>query len=98
MGNSLEEMAAFGPRVRNLAARTWTLLVDVYPEVVEVPWAKQNMAGHGVGPKKMVELAGLCAVAFVDQLFGRGRAWMSSNDRVQEMISGRLYDKDRHSA
>lgn len=28
-----------------------------------------------------VELASLCTRAFVDQLLGRGRAWVSSNDR-----------------
>lgn len=28
-----------------------------------------------------VELASLCTGAFVDRLLGRGRAWMSSNDR-----------------
>ncbi|CAA9464890.1 MAG: hypothetical protein AVDCRST_MAG58-3325 [uncultured Rubrobacteraceae bacterium] len=56
MSNDLEQMtAAFGPRVRDLAARTRALIVDIYPEVVEVPWPRQNVAGYGVGPKKMSE-------------------------------------------
>jgi len=56
MGNGLEEMtAAFDPRVRDLAARTRALIFDVYPEVVEVPWPRQNVVGYGVGPKKMSE-------------------------------------------
>ena len=56
MGDGLEEMAAaFDPRVRDLAARTRALILDVYPEVVEVPWPRQNVAGYGVGPKKMSE-------------------------------------------
>jgi hypothetical protein len=56
MSNGLEEMtAAFDPRVRDLAARTRALIFDVYPEVVEVPWSRQNVAGYGVGPKKMSE-------------------------------------------
>jgi hypothetical protein len=56
MSNGLEEMAAtFDPHVRNLASRTRSLIVDVYPEVVEVPWPRQNVAGYGVGPKKMSE-------------------------------------------
>jgi hypothetical protein len=56
MSKGLEEMtAAFDPRVRDLAARTRALIFDVYPEVVEVPWPRQNVAGYGVGPKKMSE-------------------------------------------
>ena len=56
MGNNLEQMAAaFDPRVRDLAARTLTLIVDVSPDVVEVPWPRQNVAGYGIGPKKMSE-------------------------------------------
>ena len=56
MSNGLEEMtAAFDPHVRDLASRTRSLIVDVYPEVVEVPWPRQNVAGYGIGPKKMSE-------------------------------------------
>ena len=31
------------------------LIVDVYPDVVEVAWPKQGTIGYGVGPKKMSE-------------------------------------------
>ena len=56
MSNGLKEMtAAFDPHVRDLASRTRSLIVDVYPEVVEVPWPRQNVAGYGIGPKKMSE-------------------------------------------
>jgi hypothetical protein len=56
MSNGLEEMAAaFDPHVRDLASRTRSLIFDFYPEVVEVPWPRQNVAGYGVGPKKMSE-------------------------------------------
>ena len=56
MSNGLEEMVAiFDPHVRDLASRTRSLIVDVYPEVVEVPWPRQNVAGYGIGPKKMSE-------------------------------------------
>jgi hypothetical protein len=65
MGNGLEEMtAAFDPRVRDLAARTRALIFDVYPEVVEVPWPRQNVVGYGVGPKKMSEH--FCYIALYD--------------------------------
>jgi hypothetical protein len=56
MSNGLEEMATgFDPRVRDLAERTRALIFDVYPEVVEVSWPRQNVAGYGIGPKKMSE-------------------------------------------
>ena len=65
MSNGLEEMtAAFDPRVRDLAARTRALIFDVYPEVVEVLWPRQNVAGYGVGPKKMSEH--FCYIALYD--------------------------------
>ena len=56
MSNGLEDMAgAFDPRVKDLATRTRRLIFDVYPEVVEVPWPRQNVAGYGIGPKKLSE-------------------------------------------
>ncbi len=55
-------MARFDPRVRDLAVSVRALIEDVYPEVVEVPWPRQNVVGYGVGPKKMSEH--FCYVAF----------------------------------
>jgi hypothetical protein len=54
--------AAFEPRVRDLAVRTRALITEVYPEVVEVAWVRQNVVGYGVGPKKMSEH--FCYIAF----------------------------------
>jgi len=65
MSDGLDEMAAaFDPRVRDLATRMRALIVDVYPEVVEVPWPRQNVAGYGIGPKKMSEH--FCYIALHD--------------------------------
>jgi len=50
--------------VRDLATRTRALIFDVYPEVVEVPWPRQKVAGYGVGPKKMSEH--FCYIALHD--------------------------------
>ena len=56
LGRRLREISArFDPRVRDLAVRARTLIEDVYPGVVEVPWPRQNVVGYGVGPKKMSE-------------------------------------------
>ena len=63
MDDGLREISArFDPRVRDLAAGARALIEDVYPEVVEVPWPRQNVVGYGVGPKKMSEH--FCYVAF----------------------------------
>jgi len=61
--NGFEEiLARFDPEVRDLGVRARSLIEEVYPEVVEVPWPGQNVAGYGVGPKKMSEH--FCYVAF----------------------------------
>ena len=41
--------------VKEIAERLRALIVEVYPEVVEVPWPKQKIVGYGIGPKKMSE-------------------------------------------
>ncbi|HEX8229058.1 MAG TPA: DUF1801 domain-containing protein [Chloroflexia bacterium] len=43
------------PKVRDLALQARELIRDVMPDVVEVPWPRQRLAGYGVGPKKMTE-------------------------------------------
>ena len=63
MGDGFQEiMARFDPRVGDLALSARALIEEVYPEVVEVPWPRQNVVGYGVGPKKMSEH--FCYVAF----------------------------------
>ena len=63
MSSGFEQIAAaFEPRVRDLAVRTRALITEVYPEVVEVAWVRQNVVGYGVGPKKMSEH--FCYIAF----------------------------------
>lgn len=57
-----EILARFDPEVRDLALRTRSLIEEVYPGVVEVPWPRQNVVGYGVGPKKMSEH--FCYIAF----------------------------------
>jgi hypothetical protein len=43
------------PKVRELEIRAKALIQEVMPEVVEVAWPRQRIAGYGVGPKKMSE-------------------------------------------
>lgn len=54
--NGFEEiMTQASPETEAIARRTKALIKDVMPDVVEVPWPKQNIIGYGVGPKKMSE-------------------------------------------
>jgi hypothetical protein len=54
--NGFEEiMAQASPETEALARRARALIEEVMPDVVEVPWPKQNIIGYGVGPKKMSE-------------------------------------------
>jgi hypothetical protein len=56
MEDGFEEiLARFDPHVRKLAVGARSLIEAAYPEVVEVPWPRQNVVGYGVGPKKMSE-------------------------------------------
>jgi predicted GNAT family acetyltransferase len=43
------------PEVQDLAYRTRSLVYQIFPTVVEVPWVHQGTIGYGVGPKKMSE-------------------------------------------
>jgi len=46
---------AADPKARQIARALRSLIGDVYPAVVEVPWPRQRVIGYGVGPKKMSE-------------------------------------------
>ncbi len=43
------------PEVQAISRYLRQLIIEIYPEVIEVPWPKQGIAGYGVGPKKMSE-------------------------------------------
>jgi len=54
-GTFEEAIAASNAEAQQIARGLRELIVDVYAEVVEVPWPKQKVTGYGVGPKKMSE-------------------------------------------
>jgi hypothetical protein len=41
--------------VQTIARRLRELIIEAYPDVIEVPWPHQKTVGYGVGPKKMSE-------------------------------------------
>ncbi len=54
-GSFDEAFSGSSSHVKEIARRLRKLIIDLYPEVVEVPWPKQKFIGYGVGPKKMSE-------------------------------------------
>ena len=50
-----EILSQASPHSRALTRRAKALIQDIMPDVVEVAWPKQKIAGYGVGPKKMSE-------------------------------------------
>lgn len=54
-GTFEEAISKSNEDAQQIAHRIRNLIVDVYPDVVEVPWPTQQVAGYGVGPKKMSE-------------------------------------------
>ena len=54
-GTFEDVIAAANPDIGNLATHLRSLISEVFPDVYEVPWPKQKIAGYGVGPKKQTE-------------------------------------------
>ena len=54
-GSFDDALSGSSTHVQEIARRLRELIVEVYPDVVEVPWPKQRIVGYGVGPKKMSE-------------------------------------------
>lgn len=48
-------LVGFSPEVQDLAREARALIHEILPQVVEVVWARQKIAGYGTGPKKMTE-------------------------------------------
>ncbi len=54
-GTFAEIIADANPTVQAIAHAIRALFADVMPNITEVAWPKQKIAGYGVGPKKMSE-------------------------------------------
>lgn len=54
-GTFEEALSGTSDQIQEIAENLRTLIIEVYPDVVEVPWPKQKIIGYGMGPKKMSE-------------------------------------------
>jgi hypothetical protein len=51
----MEMVSSFDAHVQQISWRAREIIHEVMPDVVEVVWKQQRIAGYGVGPKKMTE-------------------------------------------
>lgn len=54
-GTFEQAIEGYDREVQDVARRVRDLIIEIFPEVVEVPWPHQKTVGYGVGPKKMSE-------------------------------------------
>lgn len=54
-GTFEEVISKASPEMQELAYAARSLLIEVMPDLTEVPWGQQKIAGYGIGPKKMSE-------------------------------------------
>ena len=54
-GTFEEAISGTSSQVEEMARQLRKLIIEIYPDVVEVPWPTQKIIGYGVGPKKMSE-------------------------------------------
>ena len=87
MSSDFEEMIiTVTPEVAVLARQAKALILDIMPGVVEVVWPNQNIAGYGVGPKKMSEQ--FCYIALFKARINLGFYYGSDLPDPQNLLEG----------
>ena len=78
------------PEIQALAHGARQLLADVMPGITEVPWARQKIAGYGVGPKKMSEH--FCYIAPFKKHLNLGFLYGAHLPDPEELLEGKGAD------
>ena len=87
MSNDFEEMlTSASPEVAALTRQAKTVIQNVMPNVVEVVWLNQNIAGYGVGPKKMSEQ--FCYIALFKARLNLGFYYGSDLPDPEKLLEG----------
>ena len=87
MSNDFEEMlTSASPEVAALARQAKTVIQNVMPNVGEVVWLNQNIAGYGVGPKKMSEQ--FCYIALFKARLNLGFYYGSDLPDPEKLLEG----------
>ncbi len=79
-------IVSFSLEIQELAHRLRALILEIHPEVVEVLWLKQRIAGFGVGPKKMTEH--YCYIAPQSKYVNLGFNHGTSLSDPEELLKG----------
>ncbi len=85
-GSFDEVIAKASPEMQALARAARALLADVMPGITEVPWARQKIAGYGVGPKKMSQH--FCYIAPFKKHVNLGFFYGAHLDDPQALLEG----------
>lgn len=86
-GSFAEVIAEAPPEIQTLAHAARALLADVMPGITEVPWARQKIAGYGVGPKKMSQH--FCYIAPFKQHVNLGFMYGAHLPDPENLLEGR---------
>ena len=89
-GSFDDVIAAATPEIQALARAARALLADVMPGITEVPWARQKIAGYGVGPKKMSQH--FCYIAPHKKHLNLGFMYGSGLDDPGNLLEGKGKD------
>lgn len=85
-GTFEEAISKADPQVQALARNLRDLITAVYPNVVEVPWPKQQIVGYGVGPKKMSQH--FCYIAVQSSYANLGFNYGADLPDPEQMLEG----------
>ncbi len=83
-------IVAAPPEIQALARAARALLADVMPGITEVPWARQKIAGYGVGPKKMSQH--FCYIAPFKKHLNFGFMYGAHLPDPQQLLEGKGAD------
>ena len=85
-----EVIADAPPEIQKIAQAARALLADVMPGITEVPWARQKIAGYGLGPKKMSQH--FCYIAPFKQHLNLGFMYGAHLPDPQDLLEGKGAD------
>ena len=89
-GTFEDVIAAAPPEIQNLAHCARALLADAMPGITEVPWARQKIAGYGIGPKKMSQH--FCYIAPFKKHLNLGFMYGAHLPDPQQLLEGQGAD------
>ena len=85
-GTFQEVISKASPEMQSLAHAARSLLIEVMPDLTEVPWGQQKIAGYGIGPKKMSEQ--FCYIAPYKKHVNLGFYYGVDLDDPEELLEG----------